>query len=204
MAKARKVKIKRKTRETDIQLSLSIDGKGKSKIDTGIGFLDHMLELFAKHGLFDLEIRAKGDLKVDLHHTNEDIGICLGQAFSRALGGKKGIRRFGEKTIPMDETLINVRVVVDISGRPFFNNIKSDKPYEEKDVQGGYNLEYARQFFQALVNNFPITMHISILQASSDMHHLLEAIFKAAARALDEATQIDPRIKGVPSTKGKL
>ncbi len=204
MTKARKAKIKRKTTETDIQISLNIDGKGKSKIDTGIGFLDHMLELFAKHGLFDLEIKAKGDLKVDLHHTNEDIGICLGQAFTKALGGKKGIRRFGERTIPMDEALAHVRVVADISGRPYFNQIKCEKVYEEKNVQGGYNLEYARQFFQGLVNNFPITLHITVLEPGRDAHHLLEAIFKAAGRALDEATQIDPRIKGVPSTKGRL
>jgi imidazoleglycerol-phosphate dehydratase len=204
MAKARIVKIKRKTKETDIKVSLNVDGQGKFKIDTGIAFLDHMLELFSKHGLFDLEIKAKGDLKVDIHHTNEDVGICLGQAFNKALGERKGIRRFGERTIPMDEALAQVRVVVDISGRPFFNNIRSDKLYEEKNVQGGYNLEYTRQFFQAFVNHFPITIHITILEAGSDMHHLLEAIFKAAAKALDEATQIDPRIKGVLSTKGKL
>lgn len=202
--KKRKAKITRKTSETDIVMELNIDGKGDSDIKTGIPFLDHMLTLFTRHGLFDLKLRAKGDLEVDIHHTNEDIGICLGEAFKKALGDKKGIKRFGEKTIPMDEALVNVRVVVDISGRPFFNNIKSDKPCEEKDVQGGYNLEYARQFFQAVINNFPITMHISILEASSDTHHLLEAIFKAAAKALDEATQIDPRVKGVPSTKGLL
>lgn len=201
----RKTVIKRKTNETDIQISLNIDGQGKAEIDTGIPFLDHMLELFSKHGLFDLQVKARGDLNVDLHHTNEDIGICLGQAFNQALGKRAGIRRFGEKTVPMDETLVQVRTVVDVSGRPFFNNIKSEKPLEEKDTSaGGYNLGYARQFFQAMVNNFPITMHITVLEAGSDRHHLLEAIFKAAARALDEATQIDPRIKGVPSTKGVI
>ena len=202
--KKRKAKVTRKTSETNVALELNIDGKGSSNVKTGIAFLDHMLALFARHGLFDLKIKAKGDLDVDLHHTNEDIGICMGEAFRKALGDKKGIRRFGEKTIPMDETLVNVRVAVDISGRPFFNNIKSEKPYEEKDVQGGYNLEYTRQFFQALINNFPITMHISVLEASSDAHHLIEAIFKAAAKALDEATEIDPRVKGIPSTKGRL
>jgi imidazoleglycerol-phosphate dehydratase len=201
--KARKIKIKRKTRETDVLVSLNIDGKGKARIDTGIAFLDHMLQLFAKHGLFDLQIKAKGDLAVDLHHTNEDIGICLGQAFNKALGTRKGIRRFGERIIPMDEALVKVRAVVDISGRPFFNNIKL-KRYEEKDVQGGYNLKYTRHFFQALVNNFPITIHITVLEPGSDLHHLLEAIFKAAAVALDEATGIDPRKKGIPSTKGRL
>ncbi len=204
MKKARKASVRRKTGETSVSVNLNIDGKGNSKIKTGIAFLDHMLTLFAKHGLFDLEIRAKGDLEVDLHHSNEDIGICLGQAFTKALGNKQGIHRFGEKTIPMDEALVNVRVAVDISGRPFFNNIKSERPCEEKDVQGGYNLEYTRHFFQAVINNFPITLHISILEASSDIHHLLEAIFKAAAKALDEATQIDPRVKGIPSTKGRL
>jgi imidazoleglycerol-phosphate dehydratase len=204
MAKARVVKIKRKTKETDIKVSLNVDGRGKSKINTGIAFLDHMLELFSKHGFFDLEITAKGDLKVDIHHTNEDVGICLGQAFNKALGKRKGIRRFGERTIPMDEALAHVRVVVDISGRAFFNNIKSDKTYEEKNIQGGYNLEYTRQFFQAFVNHFPITIHITVLEAGSDIHHLLEAIFKATAKALDEATQIDPRVRGVLSTKGRL
>src|SRR4030042_273286 len=147
MAKKRIAKINRKTSETEVCLSLNIDGQGKSRIDTGIKFLDHMLELFAKHGLFDLEIKAKGDLEVDLHHSNEDIGICLGQAFARALTDKKGIRRFGEKTIPMDEVLVNVRAVVDISGRPYFDNIKCKKVFGESNVQGGYNLEYARQFF---------------------------------------------------------
>lgn len=203
MAKARKAKIRRKTKETDVEVNLNIDGRGRPKINSGIAFLDHMLKLFSKHGLFDLEIKAKGDLAVDIHHTNEDVGICLGRAFNRALGSKCGIRRFGEKTIPMDEALVNVRVAVDISGRPYFNKIKCDKVYEEKDVQGGYNLEYTRQFFQGLVNNFPITLHISVLEPSSDIHHLLEAIFKAVARALDEATRIDPRVKGIPSTKGK-
>ncbi|MBU1006668.1 MAG: imidazoleglycerol-phosphate dehydratase, partial [Candidatus Omnitrophica bacterium] len=168
---------------------------------TGIPFLDHMLTLFSKHGLFDLEIKARGDLDVDMHHTNEDVGICMGQAFEKALADKKGIRRFGEKTVPMDDAL--VRVVIDISGRPFINSQWSDKPYETRDVEG-YNLEYARQFFQAMVNKFPMTMNVSILSAGPDMHHLIEAIFKSAAKALDEATQIDPRVKGIPSTKGRL
>lgn len=203
MAKGRKAEISRKTSETDIRISLNIDGRGKAKIDTGIAFLDHMLELFAKHGLFDLQVKAKGDLKVDLHHTNEDVAICLGRAFNQALGARTGIRRFGEKTVPMDETLVRVRAVVDVSGRPFFNNIKAEQPLPEKDIPAGaYSLEYARQFFQAMVNNFPITLHITVLESGLDTHHLLEAVFKAAARALDEATQIDPRIKGAPSTKG--
>ncbi len=200
----RKAKIKRKTGETNIVVVLNLDGKGVSQIKTGIAFLDHMLTLFAKHGFFDLKIKAKGDLDVDLHHTNEDIGISLGQAFTKALGKKKGIRRFGEKTIPMDEVLVQVRAVIDISGRPFFNNIKVERVYVAKDVQGGYNLEYARQFFQALVNNFPVTLHITALEPGNDTHHLLEAIFKAVAKALDEATQVDSRCKDIPSTKGTL
>lgn len=200
--KKRKAKIVRKTKETDILMDLTVDGKGKSDVKTGIPFLDHMLTLFAKHGLFDLKIKAKGDIEVDIHHTNEDIGICLGQAFEKALGKKEGIRRFGEKTVPMDEAL--VRVVTDISGRPFMNsNWFTGGAYETRDVEG-YNLEYARQFFQAMVNNFPITVNISVLSSGPDTHHLLESIFKAIAKALDEATQIDPRVKGVPSTKGRL
>ena len=202
--KKRKAKIKRKTKETDISIELNIDGKGVSKIKTGIPFLDHMLTLFSKHGLFDLKVSASGDLEVDAHHTNEDIGICLGQAFSKALAGREGICRFGEKTIPMDEALVQVRAVVDISGRPFFNRIKIEKAYEDKDVKGGYSLEYTRQFFQAFVNNFPITLHITGLEPGTDTHHLLEAIFKATAKALDQATQFDPRVKGTPSTKGRL
>ena len=199
--KKRRAKITRKTKETNILVDICLDGKGVSSIKTGIPFLDHMLTLFSKHGLFDLKIQAKGDLDVDIHHTNEDIGICLGAAFEKALGKKQGIRRFGEKTVPMDEAL--VRVVIDISGRPFINSVWQDKPHETKDVEG-YNLEYARQFFQAMVNNFPMTMNVSILSSGPDIHHLLEALFKAAAKALDEATQVDPRVKGVPSTKGRL
>lgn len=199
MIRVRKAKVKRRTRETDILVALNVDGQGKSKIATGIGFLDHMLELFAKHGLFDLEIKARGDLEVDLHHTNEDIAICLGQAFNQALGKKEGIRRFGDKTVPMDEALVHV--VVDISGRPYLNSNWTKRM--SKSVEG-YNLEYARQFFQAVINNFPITVNIAILSSGPDMHHLIEAIFKATAKALDDATQIDPRIKGVPSTKGHI
>jgi imidazoleglycerol-phosphate dehydratase len=202
--KKRKAKVRRKTEETDVAVELNIDGTGKPGIKTGIPFLDHMLALFSKHGIFDLKIKAKGDLDVDMHHTNEDIGICLGQAFNKALGDKKGIKRFGEKTIPMDEALVQVRSVIDISGRPFFNNIKIEGSYESKDIPGGYNLEYARQFFQAMVNNFPITLHITILEPGADTHHMLEAIFKAVARALDDATRIDPRVKDIPSTKGRL
>jgi imidazoleglycerol-phosphate dehydratase len=199
--KKRKAKIVRKTKETSISIDLTIDGKGDSEINTGIPFLDHMLTLFTKHGLFDLTVKAKGDLAVDIHHTNEDVGICLGQAFEKALGDKKGIRRFGEKTVPMDETL--VRVVIDISGRPFINSDWFNRIYEARQSEG-YSIEDARHFFEAFKNNFPITSNISVLSSGSDMHHLIEAVFKAFGKALDEATQIDPRVKGVPSTKGKL
>jgi imidazoleglycerol-phosphate dehydratase len=201
--KKRKAKIPRKTSETDIVVDLSVDGRGDSNIKTGIPFLDHMLTLFAKHGLFDLNIKAKGDLEVDIHHTNEDIGECLGQAFNKALEDKKGIRRFGDKTVPMDE--VRVQAVVDISGRPFLNSNWFEGVYETKDTEG-YNLEYARHFFEAFERGFPITTHIYVKSSSgsADMHHIIEAIFKAMAKALDEATQIDPRVKGIPSTKGRL
>jgi imidazoleglycerol-phosphate dehydratase len=198
----RKAQIKRKTKETDINVKLNIDGKGKAKIKTGIGFLDHMLELFAKHGLFDLEIKAKGDLKVDIHHTNEDIGISLGEAFKEALGNKEQIRRFGFASVPMDEAL--VKVSVDISGRPYLPTIHTPAgykaEYEKKEI---YTLDYARQFLKAFVDNLGFNLNIE-LSAGRDPHHILEALFKALGRALDEATQIDRRIKGVPSTKGRL
>lgn len=198
----RKVTVKRKTKETDINVTLDIDGRGESSVNTGIGFLDHMLTLFAKHGLFDLKIRAKGDLEVDLHHTNEDVGICLGEAFAKALKDKKGIRRFASVYVPMDEAL--ARVVLDVSGRPFFSGIQDSRevrylPGEREE----YDLSYAGQFLQAFVVSSKVTLDVCIL-SGKDAHHILEAIFKALARAFDEATRIDPRIKGVPSTKGKL
>jgi imidazoleglycerol-phosphate dehydratase len=195
-------KVKRKTKETDILITLDIDGSGKSKIDTGIGFLDHMLELFSFHGFFDLELKAKGDLKVDIHHTNEDIGIALGEAFKKALAAKQGIRRFGSAFIPMDETL--VQAVVDISGRP--NLVVTRAPEhqstrEKKRLK--YNLNDAKQFLKAFVNNLGVNLHIQIIYGE-DAHHILEAVFKGLGRALDEATQIETRKRGIPSTKGKL
>lgn len=191
--------IKRATSETSIALTLNLDGKGKSDIRTGIGFLDHMLTLFAKHGLFDLKIRAKGDLVVDMHHTNEDIGICLGEAFKRGLGKKAGIRRYGYSFVPMDEALASCRVVLDISGRPslFFNS-------KLKKLQAAdYSLQDAKEFLKALVLNSGINMHVDILRGE-DTHHVIESLFKATARALREAVNIDRRVKGVPSTKGRL
>lgn len=204
-------KIQRKTKESDISITLNIDGSGKSKINTGIGFLNHMLELFAFHGFFDLEVSAKGDLDVDIHHTNEDLGIALGEAFKKALGEKKGIRRFGSSFIPMDETL--VQVVVDISGRPNLT-VTSNQPAPAKQSGPGksvtrrqkklaYDPNDAKQFLRAFVNTLRLNLHIQIIYGE-DAHHIIEAIFKGLGRALDEATQIEARKKGIPSTKGKL
>lgn len=201
--KERFAKFERKTRETDIAVKVRIDGSGESKISTGIGFLDHMLELFAKHGLFDIEIRAKGDLAVDSHHTNEDIAICLGQAFSKALGDKKGIRRFGFFYVPMGEAL--ARVVIDLSSRPSFvwKQAPFNKVSSETYKASAYTIEDAKHFLESFARNIGAELWIDYV-AGSDLHHAVEAIFKALAKALDIATQIDPRVKGIPSTKGKL
>ncbi|MCM8783289.1 MAG: imidazoleglycerol-phosphate dehydratase HisB [Candidatus Omnitrophica bacterium] len=196
----RKASLRRKTKETNISIRLNIDGTGRYQIDTGIGFLNHMLELFSFHGFFDLDIKAKGDLDVDIHHTNEDIGIALAEAFNKALGDKKGIRRFGSSFIPMDETL--VQVVLDISGRP--NLIIAGVPEQQRDKQKkGYNLNDAKQFLKAFVNTLGINLHIQILYGE-DTHHIIEAIFKGLAKALDEASQIEERKRIIPSTKGKI
>ncbi|MEI6631510.1 MAG: imidazoleglycerol-phosphate dehydratase [bacterium] len=195
--------IKRKTKETDITVKLAIDGTGKSKIDTGIGILDHMLELFAFHGIFDLDILAKGDLKVGIHHTNEDVGIVLGEAFEKALGDKKGIRRFGDASVPMEDVVANV--TVDISGRGFFEEVSipvnpTSSIYERKDYDGAS----ANHFFEAFAKKMGINLSIKLSSHNLDLHTNLEPIFKALGKALDEATQIDPRRKGVPSTKGVI
>lgn len=204
----RKAKVVRKTRETDITLSLNVDGGGRSQIKTGIGFLDHMLEIFAKHGLFDLDLRAKGDLHVDLHHTNEDIGICLGEAFKKALGKKSGIRRVGSCSFPLDEAL--TRAVIDLSGRPYLGihdpaNRSRDKrvhPHAKKE-RYFYSFDDAVDLWRAFTLHAGATLHVWI-ESGEDAHHIIETLFKAIARALDEATQIDRRVKGVPSTKGSL
>ncbi len=197
--KVRKAMIKRKTTETDIQIELAVDGKGASKVDTGIPFLDHMLTLFAKHGLFDLKLKARGDLEVDIHHTNEDIGIALGQALAKALGNKKGIRRYGSFAVPMDETLI--RVTLDISGRPSLYVTKSKGVRLTRQPQ--YTFEDAVDFLRSFCQHSGINMHIGIL-AGEDTHHIIEGMFKGIAKTLDMATLIDPRVRGIPSTKGKL
>ena len=194
---SRKSSIERITKETQIKLTLDIDGRGEAKIFTSVPFLDHMLDLFTRHGLFDLQIEAKGDIDIDFHHTVEDIGIVLGTAFREALGDKKGIRRYGQASVPMDET--QASVAVDLSGRPYMvYNVKLPKV-----KIGEFDVELAREFFQAFANNAGANLHINVLYGDN-VHHILEACFKGLARALDQATLVDPRIEGVLSTKGKL
>lgn len=194
---SRKATIERITKETQIKLAVEIDGTGEAKICTSVPFLDHMLNLFARHGLFNLEVEARGDIDIDFHHTVEDIGIVLGEALKQALGDKQGIRRYGQATVPMDETLASV--AVDLSGRPFLvHNVRLPKV-----KIGEFDVELAREFFQALTNNLAANIHINVMYGDN-VHHILEACFKALARALDQATQQDSRIAGVLSTKGKL
>lgn len=199
----RKARVIRKTKETTVTVRLDIDGTGKTKIDTPIGFLNHMLELFAFHGLFDLDVVAKGDLKVDMHHTNEDIGIVLGEAFKKALGMKKGIRRFGSASVPMEDVVANV--VVDISGRGFFKGITLEPGVQpaRKDEEG-YSFDYVNHLFEALSKRMGMNLSIKLLSTNPDLHTNLEPIFKALGLALDQATQIEPRRIGVPSTKGTI
>lgn len=201
--KKRTATVKRKTKETDITVKIDLDGKGRSKINTGIGILNHMLELFSFHGLFDLDIKAKGDLKVDIHHTNEDIGIVLGEAFNKALGTKKGIRRFGSSSVPMEDVVATV--VADISGRPYFKEIVIEPNPGLSGLQGeGYSFSYANHFFESFAKKLGMNLSIKLLSSNPDLHTNLEPVFKALGIALDQATQIDPRRKGVPSTKGVI
>lgn len=193
----RKAEIFRETKETQIRISLNLDGNGASDIKTGVGFLDHMLELFAKHGFFDLEIEAKGDLHIDAHHTTEDVGICLGQAFQKAMKDKAGMIRFGSFVVPMYESL--AKVDLDICGRPYMHY---ETPLEFGKV-GEFDIELAEEFFHGFVNHSGTTLHINV-PYGTNQHHIIEAIFKAVAKALDIATQIDQRITGVLSTKGSL
>ncbi len=189
--------VTRKTNETEISLELTIDGKGEYRIDTPVAFLNHMLELFSRHGLFDLKLTATGDVEVDYHHTVEDIGICLGQALKEALGNKERIKRYGSSAVPMDEAL--VRAVIDISGRACLKFSVLDL----KEKTGSFDVELVEEFFKAVVSNGFITLHIDVL-SGSNTHHVIEAMFKAFARALDDACRIDPRLTGVLSTKGVL
>lgn len=190
--------IERKTNETDIKLELHIDGTGQTKIDTGIGFFDHMLNSFAKHGFFDLKAIVKGDLFVDSHHTIEDTGIALGEAIKKAVGDKKGIKRYGQRLLPMDETL--VMCAIDLSGRPY---LSFDMDFTVDQV-GYFDTEMVKEFFYAVSYSAGMNLHIKQINGSNN-HHLIEAAFKAFAKALDEATLIDPRMKdAVLSTKGTL
>lgn len=205
----RKVKIHRKTKETDIKLELNIDGSGKGQLDYPIPFIGHMLTLFAKHGLFDLKLTAKGDLEVDLHHLVEDTGLALGEAFAKALGKKLRIERYGHAVVPMDESLAEVKAAVDISGRPHFT-FKAKFPREliyAKTGEGVIKLyidaELLREFFESFVYKAGISLHIDLVRGNNT-HHKVEAIFKGFGVALMRACVINPRKKGVPSTKGVL
>lgn len=195
---SREAVIERKTSETSIRIRLNLDGKGASNIRSGIPFFDHMLTLFARHGLFDLDLDAKGDIEVDFHHTVEDAGITLGQALNKALGDKEGIRRYGFAYVPMDEAL--VRAVIDLSGRPY---LVYDPPSSVEAIGGNFSFQLVEEFLRAVSMSGAMNLHVEIL-AGRDAHHMAEGVFKAFARALDTATQIDPRVEGVPSTKGVL
>lgn len=193
----REAKLTRKTKETDISVIFNLDGTGKSSVNTGIGFFDHMLDGFARHGLFDLELNCEGDLSVDCHHTIEDCGIVLGNAIKKAVGDKKGIRRFGSCILPMDETL--VLCAIDLSGRPY---LQFDATFTTDRV-GYMDTEMVREFFYAISYTAGMNLHIKVLNGGNN-HHMIEAMFKAFARALDDATVTDPRITDVLSTKGSL
>lgn len=195
--KNRVAQLHRKTNETDVRVKLALDGEGKSTIDTGVHFLNHQLELFAKHGLFDLEVECKGDLEIDDHHSVEDIAITLGQAFAQALGDKAGIARYGSSYVPMDEALC--RSVVDLSGRFFL-------VYEvevNRQFIGNFTVEMAEHFWRSFAENLKCNLHIDLIRGRN-AHHIIEATFKATARALKQAVSIDERIEGVMSTKGTI
>jgi imidazoleglycerol-phosphate dehydratase len=189
--------VRRRTAETEIELALNLDGAGKSKINTGVGFFDHMLTLLARHSLIDLTVEAKGDLHIDSHHTVEDVGICFGQALTHSLSSKAGIRRYGSATLPMDETLATA--AVDLCGRPFCV-WKADVPLE---TLGNFSSTLAEEFWRAVSSSGAFALHV-VVHHGRNTHHIIEAIFKATARALREAVELDPRSPGVPSTKGVL
>jgi imidazoleglycerol-phosphate dehydratase len=193
----RSAEVERSTRETEIRLKLSLDGSGRAELSTGIGFLDHMLELLARHSRMNLAVRASGDLQTGAHHTTEDVGICLGQALDRALGDRSGIGRYGDAMVPMDEALS--ACAIDISGRPFCSFESAVAPTSI----AGFDTELVEEFFRAVANNAKLTLHLRVLDGSN-AHHKIEACFKAFARALREATSLDESEPGVPSTKGVL
>ena len=188
----------RKTNETDLHVRVNLDGKGEARVNTGIGFFDHMLEAFARHGLLDLTVEARGDLHVDGHHTVEDTGIAIGQAIAEALGDRAGIRRYADSMVPLDEAL--VRCVIDVSGRPYLS-YHIDIP--KWQMLGDYDVFLTPEFFRALVLNAGLTVHLDLIRGDNP-HHIVEAAFKAFARSVDYATALDPRVTGVPSTKGRL
>jgi len=194
---ARKADVQRKTNETDIHLSIQLEGEGQYEVSTGVPFLDHMLELFARHGFFDLRVQASGDIAVDDHHTVEDVGLALGQALREALDDKHGIRRFGEASVPLDEALVSC--VVDLSGRPF---LAYNLEIQQERV-GNFSTELIHDFFLALTNQVGMNLHLNMAQGRNP-HHIIEAGFKAFARALSSAVEHDPRVQGVLSTKGSL
>ena len=190
--------VTRTTKETDLHVRVDLDGRGESRVKTGIGFFDHMLEAFARHSLVDLTVQARGDLHVDGHHTVEDTGIVLGQALEKALGDRAGIRRYADSLVPLDEAL--VRCVVDVSGRPYLSyHIEIPK----WQMLGDYDVFLTPEFFRAVVLNAGLTVHLDLIRGDNP-HHIVEAAFKAFARAFDAATTVDPRVTGVPSTKGTL
>ena len=193
----RNATVKRATSETKIEVNINLDGKGEYDIDTGIGFLDHMLSLMTRHGLFDISIKAKGDLEVDYHHTVEDVGLCLGKAFEEALGAKEKIVRYGSSRVPMNEAL--AQVDVDISSRPFLV-LNSELPV---DKVGDFDAELVREFLHTFANSARLTLHVNLLYGEN-AHHCIEAVFKALGRALSEGARLDDNIDGVMSTKGRL
>jgi imidazoleglycerol-phosphate dehydratase len=194
---SRQSEVRRRTKETDVTLSLALDGRGAAAVSTGVGFLDHMLDLLARHGLLDLTVKAKGDTHVDAHHTVEDVGICFGQALKEALGDRQGIRRFGDCAVPMEDAL--AQVALDLGGRGgLVFNVAFPAP-----KTGDFDVALVEEFFRALAGNAGMNLHVNVPYGKNS-HHVAEAVFKSFARALDQAAQLDPRVKGVPSTKGKL
>jgi imidazoleglycerol-phosphate dehydratase len=189
--------VERKTKETEIIVSVDIEGSGKAEIETGMPFFNHMLDSFSRHGLFDIKLQAKGDLEIDYHHTVEDVGLALGEAFKKALGDKQGIRRFGEASCPLDETL--AKVVIDLSGRPYLSYNVKIRPGRV----GSFDTDLPHEFYAAFTNQLGMNLHIDVIRGENP-HHIIEACFKAFARAMDMATGFDERITGVLSTKGSL
>jgi imidazoleglycerol-phosphate dehydratase len=198
---SRIAKLSRSTSESKIELELNLDGSGKSEIETGVPFFDHMLTAFSKHSLIDLKVKSVGDIEIDVHHTVEDTAIVLGQAIKQALGDKMGIGRYGDATVPLDEAL--ARAVVDVSGRPFLVHSGEPQGFEYHLIGGHFTGSMVRHVFEAIAYNAALTLHVNVL-AGRDAHHIAEAQFKALARAMRKAVEIDARVSGVPSTKGSL